>query len=267
LKEVTMKKITVTFLFILLGIIASANLYGEIRTYDHEYRHDGVVLQGYFAYDDAVQGKRPGVLIIHEWTGLGEYVERRAREIASLGYVAFALDMYGKGIRPTTPAEAGAQAQIYRSDRQLMRSRAAAGLDQLRKHRLTDPSKIAAIGYCFGGGSALELARGGADIRGVVSFHGNLDTPNPNDAKNIKAKVLVLHGADDPHVPQEQINQFKEEMRNAGVDWQLFTYGDAVHSFTNPDSGNDKSRGAAYNEKADKRSFRAMIDFFNEIFR
>jgi len=262
-----MKKFTIFAMIFLIGAFASVNVYGEIRTYDHEYRHQGDVLQGYFAYDDAVQEKRPGVLIIHEWTGLGDYVKRRAREIASLGYVAFALDIYGKGIRPTTPDDAGAQAKIYRSDRQLMRARAAAGLEQLRKHRFTDPSRIAAIGYCFGGGAALELARGGADISGVVSFHGNLDTPNPKDANNIEAKVLVLHGADDPYVPQEQIDMFKEEMRNAGVDWQLFMYGDAVHSFTNPDSGNDKSRGAAYNEKADKRSFRAMTDFFNEIFR
>ncbi len=262
-----MKKFIIFAIIFLIGVFASVNVYGEIRTYDHEYRHEGVVLQGYFAYDDALQGKRPGVLIIHEWTGLGDYVKHRAKEIASLGYVAFALDIYGKGIRPTTPAEAGAQATIYRSDRQLMRARASAGLEQLRNHRFTDPSRIAAIGYCFGGGAALELARGGADISGVVSFHGNLDTPNPKDAKDIKAKVLVLHGADDPYVPQEQIEMFKEEMRNAGVDWQLFMYGDAVHSFTNPDSGNDKSRGAAYNEKADKRSFRAMTDFFDEIFQ
>jgi dienelactone hydrolase len=261
-----MRKFTFFIILFCIGTIASVNVYAEIRTYDHEYRHEGVVLRGYFAYDDALQGRRPGVLIIHEWTGLGEYVQRRARELASLGYVAFAPDIYGKGIRPTTPAEAGAQAEIYRSDRQLMRDRAVAGLKQLRNHRFTDPSRIAAIEYCFGGGVALELARGGSDISGVVSFHGNLDTPNPEDANNIRAKVLVLHGADDPYVPQEQIDKFKEEMRNAGVDWQLFMYGDAVHSFTNPGSGNDKSRGAAYNEKADKRSFRAMMDFFDEIF-
>jgi len=266
-RENRMSKFMVTVIVVLVTIGAAMSLYGEIRTVDYDYRHNGAVLQGYFAYDDAIKGKRPGVLIIHEWTGLGDYVKRRARELAEEGYVAFAMDMYGKGIRPITPQEAGAQATIYRSNRQLMRERAAVSLGQLKTHRLTDPARVAAIGYCFGGGAALELARSGVDLSGVVSFHGNLDTPNPNDGGNIKAKVLVLHGADDPHVSKESIEGFHQEMRDAGVDWQMVYYSDAVHSFTNPDSGNDKSRGAAYNEKADKRSHRAMIDFFNEIFK
>ena len=245
---------------------ASMNLYADIRTSDFTYQHNGVELQGFFAYDDSIIGKRPGVLIIHEWNGLGEYVKNRAEQLASEGYVAFAMDMYGKGIRPTTPQESGQQAGIYRSNRQLMRQRAIVSLDQLKAHRLTDAERVAAIGYCFGGGAALELSRSGADLRGIVSFHGNLDTPNPNDAKNIKSKILVLHGADDPFVPKESIDAFQQEMRNAGVDWQMVYYSNAVHAFTNPASGNDNSRGAAYNEVADKRSYRAMIDFFNEIF-
>ena len=245
---------------------ASMNLYADIRTSDFTYQHNGVELQGFFAYDDSIIGKRPGVLIIHEWNGLGEYVKNRAEQLASEGNVAFALDMYGKGIRPTTPQESGQQAGIYRSNRQLMRQRALVSLDQLKAHRLTDAERVAAIGYCFGGGAALELSRSGADLRGIVSFHGNLDTPNPNDAKNIKSKILVLHGADDPFVPKESIDAFQQEMRNAGVDWQMVYYSNAVHAFTNPASGNDNSRGAAYNEVADKRSYRAMIDFFNEIF-
>jgi dienelactone hydrolase len=261
-----MSKLLLTILLVFLIIGAAMSLYAEIRTNDFEYRHNGVVLQGYFAYDDSIRGKRPGVLIIHEWTGLGDYVKGRARQLAAEGYVAFAMDMYGKGIRPTTAEEAGAQAGIYRSNHRLMRERAAVSLDQLKAHRLTDPARVAAIGYCFGGGAALELARSGADLSGVVSLHGNLDTPNPDDARNIKAKVLVLHGADDPFVPKKVVDAFQEEMRNAGVDWQLVLYGNAVHAFTNPDSGNDNSRGAAYNERADKRSYRAMIDFFNEIF-
>jgi dienelactone hydrolase len=245
---------------------ASVNLYAEIKTSDFIYSHNGVELQGYFAYDDALKGKRPGVLIIHEWTGLGDYVKERAEQLASEGYVAFAMDMYGRGIRPTTPKDAGAQASKYRSDRQLMRSRAVVSLDQLKDHPLTDPDHVAAIGYCFGGGAALELARSGADVSGVVSFHGNLDTPNPDDARNMQAKVLVLHGADDPFVPKESIEAFHNEMRNAEVDWQMVYYSGAVHSFSNPASGSDPSRGAAYNEVADKRSYRAMLDFFNEIF-
>jgi dienelactone hydrolase len=250
----------------LLILGTAVNMFGEVRTTDFEYRHGNVVLQGYFAYDDSIRGKRPGVLIIHQWKGLGDYEKMRARQLAAEGYVAFAMDMYGKGVRPATREEAGVQATIYRSDRALMRERAAVGLEQLKAHRLTDPSRTAAIGYCFGGGAALELARSGADFSGVVSFHGNLDTPNPEDARDIRAKVLVLHGADDPYVSKESIEAFHQEMRNAGVDWHMVYYGNAVHSFTEVAAGSDNSRGAAYNEKADKRSYRAMIDFFNEIF-
>jgi dienelactone hydrolase len=175
--------------------------------------------------------------------------------------------MYGKGIRPKNEREAASQAKIYRSDRKLMRDRATAGLRVLQQNQLTDPQRIAAIGYCFGGGTALELARSGANVAGVVSFHGNLDTPNPSDAKNIKGKVLVLHGANDPLVPPEQVLAFAEEMNQAKVDWQLVAYGGAVHSFTNPESGNDPSKGVAYNQAADKRSFAAMQQFFAEIFQ
>ncbi len=232
-----------------------------------EYKDGDIVLEGYLAYDDAIQEKRPGVLVVHEWNGLESHVKRQAEELAKLGYVAFAIDMYGKGIRPKTMEESAAQANIYRSNRQLMRSRANAGLVVLQQDSLTDPKRIAAIGYCFGGGTVLELARSGADIAGVVSFHGTLDTPNPNDAKNIKAKVLVLHGANDPFVPAEQVTAFETEMRQAGVDWQLVAYGGAVHSFTNPEAGNDPSKGAAYNEAVDKRSWEAMKQFFSEIFR
>ena len=147
-----------------------------------------------------------------------------------------------------------------------MRKRINLALDEIKKNEVVFSDKIAAIGYCFGGTVALELARSGADIKGVVSFHGGLDTPNPNDAKNIRAKVLVLHGGDDPYVPAEQMENFKKEMKDCGVDYQIFIYGGAVHSFTNPNSGSDNSNGAAYNEKADKRSWEAMKTFFNEIF-
>ena len=251
---------------IALSFICVPAALAKIHTETVEYKHGDAVLEGYLAYDDASTAVRPGVLIVHEWTGLGDYVKSRAQQLAGLGYVAFALDMYGKGIRPQTPQEASAQASIYRKDRALMRARAAAGLEQLKKSSLVDPGKIAAIGYCFGGGTALELARSGADIAGVVSFHGNLDTPNPQDAKNIKAKILVCTGGSDPNVPPEQVQAFEKEMTDAGVDWEINIYGHAVHSFTNPASGNDPSRGVAYNEKADKRSWQAMKDFFGEIF-
>jgi dienelactone hydrolase len=238
-----------------------------VRTKTIEYKQGDAVLEGYLAWDDAVQGRRPGVLIVHEWMGLGDYARSRTEQLAAMGYVAFALDIYGKGIRPTTPREATAQAGIYKKDRPLMRARALAGLEVLRANPLCDPWRIAAIGYCFGGTCALEIARSGADVAGVVSFHGGLDTPTPADAKNIRCKVLVLHGGDDPHVPRKDIEAFENEMRAGGVDWQLVTYGGAVHGFTNPANGTDKARGVAYSAAADRRSWEAMKAFFAEIFK
>lgn len=258
--------------FIILALIYAVPLFfpsfaqASIRTELVEYRHEDATLEGYLAYDDAIKGKRPAVLVVHEWTGIGDYVKRRAEQLAKEGYLAFAADIYGKGVRPKNREEAAKEAGIYRANRQLLRARVNAGLEQLKKHKLADVARIAAVGYCFGGGTVLELARSGADISGVVSFHGNLDTPNLEDAKNIKAKVLVLHGADDPYVPLEQVAAFQNEMRAAKVDWEVISYGNAVHSFTNPDSGNDASGGAAYNKEADRRSWEAMKSFFKEIF-
>jgi dienelactone hydrolase len=232
-----------------------------------EYRHGDTILEGYLAYDDRIKEKRPGVMVVHEWYGLNDYAKARAEQLANLGYIAFAVDIYGKGVRAKNREEAAKLAGMYRSDRGLMRARAAAGLEALRQQPQVDGSRIAAIGYCFGGGTALELARSGAQLSGVVSFHGNLDTPDPGDAKNIKAKVLALHGADDPLVTPAHVHAFQDEMRKASVDWQMVLYGGAVHSFTNPASGSDPSKGLAYNEKADSRSWAAMRLFFDEIFR
>jgi len=256
-----------TFIFALvLAVIVSNPARAAIITKTVEYKDGDTILEGYLAYDDAIKGKLPAVLIVHEWTGIGPYVKKRSEQIAGLGYVAFAVDIYGKGVRPANPEEAGKQATIYRKDRQLMRRRAAVGLEEVKKLAFVDTSRIAAMGYCFGGGVVLEMARSGADLKGVVSFHGNLDSPNPADAKNIKCAVLVCHGADDPHVSQESITAFQKEMRDAKVDWQMIFYGNAVHSFTNPDSGSDSSRGSAYNKEADKRSWQAMKAFFGELF-
>lgn len=247
-------------------LLAAVNAHGAVHTEWVQYRHGETLLEGYLAYDDAVKGPRPGILVVHEWMGLGDYAMKRAEQLAGMGYVAFALDMYGKGVRAKTPEEAAKLSGIYKGDRPLMRARAQAGLDELRKQPLVDPARIAAIGYCFGGTTVLELARSGADVAGVVSFHGGLGTPQPADAKNIKGKVLVLHGADDPHVPPAEVAAFQDEMRKAAVDWQMIYYGGAVHSFTNPGSGMDASTGVAYNEKADKRSWEAMKAFFKELF-
>jgi len=246
----------------LLSFDAHAGLHKETL----QYTHGDVILEGYLAYDDTIKETRPGILVVHDWMGLGPYARMRADQLAELGYVAFAIDMYGKGVRPKNSKEASAKATIYRKDRGLMRSRAKAGLDMLTSQPMVDAKRIAAIGYCFGGGTVLELARSGVNIAGIVSFHGNLDTPNPEDAKSMKAKVLVLHGADDPFVPEKDVAAFQEEMRQAKVDWQIVIYGGAVHSFSNPGSGDDPSIGSAYNEKADRRSWEAMRLFFDELF-
>jgi dienelactone hydrolase len=252
------------FITILMIGVSSAN--AALRTEFIEYRDGNVLLEGYLAYDDAVKGKRPGVLVVHEWWGLNDYIQRRTREVAKLGYIAFAIDMYGKGVRAQDPQKAGELSGSIAKDPKLLRSRAAAGLDVLKKHDLTDAGRIAAIGYCFGGKTVLELARSGAELAGVASFHGELVTQNPSDAKNIKGSVLVLHGADDPFVTSEKVAAFQNEMRKAGVDWQMNIYGNAVHSFTNPDADKFNIDGVKYNKKADKRSWEALKAFLKEIF-
>ena len=259
-----MRRIAACIFFV--AITASMAM-AKLHTETIEYKHGDAVLEGYLAYDDATTGKRPGVLVVHEWKGLGTYARSRADQLANMGYVAFAVDMYGKGIRPTTNEEASAEAGKLYNDIPLMRARAIAGLQILKSRPNVDSMKIAAIGYCFGGKTVLELARSGVAIAGVVSFHGTLATPNPEDANNIKCKVLVCHGGIDPNVPPDQVKAFEDEMAAAKVDWQLIAYGGAVHSFTNPESGNDPSRGVAYNERADKRSWQAMLNFFSEIFK
>lgn len=260
-------KILLSVLFApVVVLLSSTDVLAVLRTKTIEYRQGNTILEGYLAYDDSIEGKRPGVLVVHEWNGLQSYAKKRTEQLAKLGYVAFAADIYGKGVRPKNSQESAQQATFYRQNRPLLRERAKAGLDVLRKFSLTDTKRIAAIGYCFGGGTVLELARSGADIAGVVSYHGNLDTPNPKDANNIKAKVLVLHGADDPFVPKQEIVAFEDEMRQAKVDWQFISYGGAVHAFTNP-KYKGEIEGALYDEKADKRSWVAMKQFFAEIFR
>jgi dienelactone hydrolase len=231
-----------------------------------EYKDDGTTLEGCLGFDDAVKAKTPGVLVIHDWMGVGPYVEKRVRQLVELGYTALAADIYGKGVRPANVEEAANIATTYKADRPLMRSRARAGLRALQDQSGVDTKRLAAIGYCFGGTAVLELARSGADMAGFVTFHGGLQTPTPDDAGNIRGKVLVLHGADDPLVPPGEVLAFEEEMRKARVDWHMVIYGSAVHSFSNPAAGDDPSRGAAYNEKADKRSWEAMKSFFQEVF-
>ncbi|MGO8700717.1 MAG: dienelactone hydrolase family protein [Limisphaerales bacterium] len=254
------------FWALLAGLSAFASR-AAIHTETVDYKQGDATLEGFVAYDDAVQGQRPGILVVHQWMGLTDYEKKRAEMLARLGYVAFCADIYGKGVRPENTQEAGALAGKYKRDRQLLRTRANAGLAALRGQALVDQKRVAAIGYCFGGTTVIELARGGAEVAGIVSFHGGLDSPAPADGKNIKCKVLVCHGADDPFESAQDMAAFENEMRAAGVDWQLIKYGGAVHSFTQPNAGNDNSKGAAYNERADKRSWEAMTQFFAEILK
>ena len=249
-----------------VALLFGMNSLAALHTENVEYKQGDTICEGYLAYDDAVKGPRPGVLVVHDWMGCDSYAKMRADMLANLGYVAFAADIYGRDVRPKSPQEAGALAGKYKGDRPLLRARVNAALDTLEKQPLVDTKRVAAIGYCFGGTTVLELARSGADIAGIVTFHGGLDTPT-RDAKNIKCKVLICHGADDPYVPATDVTALQDEFRKAGVDWQMIYYSGAVHSFTRPSSGNDNSKGAAYNEKADKRSWQAMKDFFAEIFK
>ena len=250
---------------LLLAIACVISAEAKLVTKTVEYKQGDTTLEGYLAYDDSFVGKRPGVLVVHQWMGLTDYEQNRAMMLAQLGYVAFCADIYGKGIRPQSIKDAGAEATKYKTDRALMRLRVNAGLAELKKNSLVDNKRVAAIGYCFGGTTVLELARSGAELNGVVSFHGGLDSPAPADGKNIKCKVLVCHGADDPFVPAKDLAAFEDEMRAANVDWRLIKYGGAVHSFTQP-MANDNPPGAKYNERADKRSWADMKSFFTEIF-
>jgi dienelactone hydrolase len=245
---------------------AAADPASTVPTRMVEYRDGDAPLEGYLAGDPALEGKRPGVLVVHEWWGLNDYAKGRARQLAQMGYVALAVDMYGKGLATEDPEVAGKLAGRLRSDRAAVRRRMALALSILQADPRVDPKRIAAIGYCFGGMCVLELARSGADLAGVVSFHGVLDTPDPDATEKPKAAILACHGAADPNVPFESVDAFRREMNRCGADWQLNLYGGAVHAFTNPESGNDPARGVAYQAAADQRSWRDMRQFFDRIF-
>lgn len=231
-----------------------------------EYRDGDTTLEGYIAFDDASLGKRPGVLVIHGREGLTSHEKARAVKLAELGYVAFAVDIFGKESEPQAEPDAVRRSEFFENKRLLMRDRALAGLELLQKHPLTDLERVGAAGFGFGGTVALELARSGADLKGVVSFHGGLKTPHPEDAHAIKGKVLVLQGSDDPLVSESELEAFHHEMENAGVDWEIITYEGVVGGFTDPKAGDVPSKGVAYDEEADIRSWMAMRRFFGNVF-
>ena len=237
-----------------------------MKTQSIEYQDGNVTLRGFVEFDDEISHKRPGVLVMPEALGLGTHAPQRAERLASLGYVALAGDPYGNGLEVTDLQEAIKRASALREDPATFRQRARVALDTLASLPQVDASRLAAIGYCLGGTFALELARDGAPLRGVVSFHGGLETPRPAVAGQVKAKILVCTGADDPFVPVAQVNALAEEMTKAQADWQIMSYGGTVHSFTNPDADRVGVPGLAYNTLADERSWKAMAAFFEEIF-
>lgn len=241
--------------------------HAEIKTEIVEYKDGDTVLEGYLAYDAKMSAKRPGIVVVHNWMGVNDQAKKSVEELAKMGYTALAADIYGKGVRPKDMKEASEQAGKYKGDRALLRRRAQAALTQLAKHKTVDGSRMGAMGYCFGGTTALEVARSGANVKGVVSFHGGLDTPTPADAKGIKGQVLVFHGADDPFVPAKDVAAFEDEMRAGGVQWELVKFAKSVHGFTDKDAGSDNSKGLAYNAIADKRSWEGMTNFWKEVFK
>ena len=248
-------------------LLAATTAFAEVQFTTVEYPAGDTTCEGVFVTDSLLMNRGPAVLIAHQWKGLSDYEKKRAEMLVKLGYRVFCADVYGKGVRAANPQDASQLAGKYKGDRPLLRERINAALNTLKQQPGVNTNRIAAIGYCFGGTTVLELARSGAELKGVVSFHGGLGSPTPADAQNIKSKVLVLHGADDQFVPAEELAGFEKEMRDAKVDWQLVSYGGAVHSFTDWNAGNDHSKGAAYNEKADQRSWEAMKTFFAEVLK
>ena len=239
----------------------------EIQTEPVTYQIGDQTYEGCVSRPVKLEGKVPGVLVAPDWTGFGPFPRARAEQLAKLGYVAFALDMYGQGVRAKNPEEAAKLAAPFYKDPALFRTRAQAALAQLLEQPGVDPERIGAIGFCFGGATVLELARSGADVLGVVTFHGSLKTSQPAVAGVVKAKeLLILHGANDPLVPPAEVASFKQEMDHAGVPYQFIAYPGAVHAFTNPDAGNDASKPTAYNPEAAESAYGEMRAFFARLF-
>jgi dienelactone hydrolase len=235
-----------------------------VQTKEIEYEADGAKLKGVLAYDDSAKEKRPGVLVFHEWWGLNDYAKMRAKQLAELGYVAFAADMYGPGKVTEHPKEAAKLAQEVRMNQEVWLARAQAALKTLQAQEQVDPDRIGAIGYCFGGTTALVLAASGAPLKAVATFHAGLPPFTADQAKNIKARVLINHGADDSFVPKEAIDKFKAALDSAGVKYQFESFPGAVHSFTVKDAEKHEIKGMAYNEAADKKSWELTMALFKE---
>lgn len=258
-------RLLATVLLLTLGLSAQA----AIQTREIPYQAtDGTKMIGYFAYDDAIEGARPGIIVVHEWWGLNDYAKRRARDLAALGYSAMAIDMYGEGKHTEHPNEATAFMQQALKNADAAKARFQAGLDLLKQQPQTDPNKIAAIGYCFGGKVVLDMARQGLPLLGVASFHGVLATATPAQAGAVKAKILVEHGGGDTLVPADSVAAFKKEMDQAGADYRFVVQPGAKHSFTNPDADKHRAQGldVGYDKTADQKSWADLQAFLKQVF-
>ena len=253
-----------------LILAGSAQAMPDIDGSTVEYSAKGEVMKGYLAYDKNIRGRRPGVLIVHEWWGLNDYARKRARMLAELGYAALAVDMYGEGKQAEHPDNAGKFSSELMKNFGTAKDRFIAAMEFLKAQPVVDRDKIAAVGYCFGGGIVLNMARQGVDLQGVASFHGSLAAVEPAERSSVKAKILVLHGADDRFITGEQIEAFKNEMKKAGADSRFIAYHGALHSFTNPKAdeyGKKFNIPVAYNAEADKRSWEELKIFLRQIFK
>lgn len=261
-----MSKHVLSFLFVFLIMGSSIVL---ANSEEINYSHGDTVLQGFVAKPnkDTYPGKRPIILIAHQWKGLGEYEKQRANMLANLGYVAFAVDVYGQNVRPDTNKAAAAESSKYKGNPELARARMIAALETAKGFEDVDTTKIAVLGYCFGGTMALELARSGADIDAAISFHGGLASKQPAQRDTVKASIQIHHGAADPYVSSEEVTAFKQEMDQADTDWHFISYADAVHSFTEKAAGDDPSKGVAYNKEADERSWAYTLSLLEQIFK
>jgi len=272
MKEEGMKEIWILLVAasLVLAFAGVASAKPDIEGKEVSYRAGDVVMKGYLAYDKSITGKRPGVLVVHEWWGHNEYARKRARMLAEMGYAALAVDMYGEGKQAMHPDDAGKFSSELMKNFDTAKARFIAAMEFLKKQPTVDPGRIAAIGYCFGGGIVLNMARQGIDLKGVASFHGGLNAVKPAQQGGVKAKILVLHGADDKFVTQEQIGAFKQEMKNAGADFQFISYPGAIHSFTNPDADEYAKKfnlPLGYNAEADKKSWEELKKFLEKIFK
>lgn len=257
---------TGVFTAVMMLLMTISGAYAAVQSEAISYQDGETQLTGHMFWDDSIEGKRPGVLVVHEWWGLNDYAKGRAAKLAEMGYVAFAVDMYGDNKVTSHPEQAQEWSSATTANLNAWRQRAMKGLEQLSAHSLTDSDRLAAIGYCFGGATVMQLVYAGADLKGVVSFHGSLPLPNGDEADRINGHVLIEHGNDDAFIPAERVEAFKAAMNDAGVELTFHGHDGARHAFTNPDAGSFGIENLKYDKAADEASWQSMQTLFGEIF-